>query len=439
MKTFLFFLSLSFPLFSQVPENLRIRGSLRKLPLSLLVNPLFQVEKKRETTFYSHPIPMKNPSFYPAREENGWWEVKTKTRTIGLGLRIPIEMKPGLAIYKGSSQTSVRRVQDRGPANTPYIFPTKLDQASDWQTGDSSDSESYGGIVARMSFKIEGLPAVTAVVGIQNSFRLTMRKLEDRKVELVISEEKLTERVLKTSLEIVKLSFARMKNRKLSFRFIMDPELLSHQVLFQKALQGDLTKLQSTLESSHQKLSWIADQKKITLGVSLVRKDSWSWTDLSYPGSEDSIFMRSKKSKGKLSLNRSWVDYVLLEEKGITLHWTHQMKKMTQGRFRKFFLKSLVQLGISSDRLNMASGMNFGKVLTEISLHVGRDELLSLPEYKGKDWKAIRKKIAITLMNNPKTLPVLFPGKETRVKFWSDTLQSFEGNFSLGSKRPEAQ
>lgn len=439
MKTFIFLFAFAFSSFAQVPEDLRLRGSMRKLPLSLSVNPQFQFQKKKTKTLYSFPVRMENPSLSPARDENGWWEIKSKTKTKGIGFKIPVEMKPGLAIYKGSSQTSIRHVQNRAPAGDNYIFPSELGQVAGWQNGDSGNSESYGGIIARMSFRINGFPSVTASVGIQNSFRLTLRKLEDRKVELLISEEKLSERVIKTSLEIVKLSFAHMKNKKLSFRFIMDPKLLSHQKLYQSALKGDLTKLQSALESSRQNVSWIATEKKISVGHSLVRKEIWSWTNLYFTGTQDLIYMRTKTSKGKLSLNRSWVDYILIDDKGITLHWTHQMKKMNEGRFRQFFLKPLNEMGIFTGQLHSTTGVKFGKVLTEISVYFERDELESLPEFQGKSWKTIRRKIGMTLLNNPHRLPILFPGKDVRVKFWSDTLQSFEGNFSLGSALPAVQ
>jgi len=433
MKTFLIPLFLSLSTFAQVPEDLRIHGSMRKLPLSLSVNPQFQLMKTKEKTYFSFPVKMEHPSLIPAREEDGWWEVKAESKTKGMGFRLSGEWRPGLAIYKGSSQSSVRRVRSRTPAGQNYIFPSELGQVASWQDGDTGDSESYGGIIARMSFRVEGLPSVSAVVGIQNSFRITLKKLEERKVELIISEEKLTERMIKTGLEVVKLSFARMKNRKLSFRFIMDPRILSHQKLFQSALKGDLAKLQSSLDSTNQTVAWLATEKKISVGHSLIRKETWTWSDLDFSGSRDSIYMRTKTSKGKLGLNRSWKDFVLLEDKGITLHWTHQMKKMNAERFRLFFLAPLEKMGIYVGQLYPTKDVKFGKVMTEISLFIGRDELESLPEFRGRKWSEIRRKIGISFLNEPEKLPSRFPDKEVRIKFWSDKLQSFEGSFSLAS------
>lgn len=433
MKKFLILLALSFTALAQVPDDLRIRGSLRKLPLSLSINPDLQYEKSKERTLYSYPVKMVTPSLLPASHGNGWWEVRKKTKTQGIGFRIPVEMKPGLAIFKGSSQTSVRRVLTRAPAADESIFPVELGQVASWETGDSGESESFGGIIARMSFRISGLPSVTAVVGIQNSFRLTLRKLGERKAELLVAEEKLSERTIRTSVEVARLSLTRMKNRKISFRFVMDPKSLAHQKLFQSALKGDLLKLQSELESSRQSLNWVATQKKISVGVPVVRKESWTWTDLHYAGTKDSLYVRAKSSKGKIGLKRSRVEYALLEETGMTLHWTHEMKKMTEVRFMKFFLRPLVQLGINPESMIPPRGMKFGKVITEISVHIAREE------FRQENWHKIRRQMAVGLLNDPSKIQKLFPGKRVRVKFWSDRLQSFEGDFNPASGLPEAR
>lgn len=435
-------------------------------------SPNVQFSFSKTTINYVTPVSFQEFSLDEVAQGQPWIEYKTKKIETGLGIGYQTGFKLGITPYRGSNQSTVS-FKTSTVKNLKSGIPGSLEQMEQWSVHDSGHYQTYGGIAVRASFAVSGVRIVSGSIGIQNNFILGLKKLDQDRIHLSISEEDLKIRSLKFGPAPINASVTFIKGHLFSSVFELRLSDPAHHQLYQEALKGNIVELQNKLSSHSQRIVWSGRDRRFYIGIPQIAGQQKNWMDFKYGTEGEGLYIRQKKTKGMLTTFRDHKTYVHHDKKGIIVLWTSQMKKVSYSALYQKFLYRAELLKLKGfETLPPAPAQKLGTMITHMGIGFSRVELSQLQESDlalaklymtqtcqlqrlacqqpnilnglfqtlswnlKRPWLEGKRDLGISLSSNPALIQSLIKAKgwhkEAYVKFLSQRFQSFEGMTPVG-------
>lgn len=421
---------------------------------------------------YSQPVVLNRFNFYPIQKELGWIEVKRLRAEFGLGLKALLKstFSLGLVPYKGAMQTIIRYKYAKEEKSLPFTMPKKLIELEKWNVEDSGLFQTYGGISLFAGINLTVAEVASASLGIQNQFIVEMKKTSADSVKLVITEEDLKRRQMAIGPLVARADFANFEGKRFSVEFNLDLKNPEHHELFDKAISGEVSFVQSRLSSKKQKLTWNGKDSHFYIGIPAVIgkvKDRGHY-DLDEDGVETKLDFTGSRNKGFLTPLRNLQDFVYQTDEGLVVIWSSEMNKTDEEIVDDRFLSKGRIIGAKGFNRTPPDNTKFGSVVSQIGIQLSKKELLSIGEEKQEEieehlrvkceqeklscrkeknlkkimgkllellkqpWEKMRGEIGLLFVKEPAVIHSLIQTmklkKEVYFKFLSEKYQSLEGS-----------
>lgn len=235
----------------------------------LVFAPGIQIGFDKNFVQYSLPQMASEFTLIPPIESSGWMEFKRKHYDYGVGL-VSIMKKTfrlGLAPYKGARMSMRRLKVNKNWLTTDDIrLPKKLAEMDSWSVGDEGSYQTYGGIQIYAGIDIGPVNPVSATIGWQNQFIVSVQRTSQG-LTLSVKEEKLGRKSVFFGLDPVNVTVTDFNGKQLLADFKLDFKDPHHHELYEAALRGEFTKLQDFLAPEKKNLSWRGQDVSFYWGI----------------------------------------------------------------------------------------------------------------------------------------------------------------------------
>lgn len=418
---------------------------------------------------YFFPNELESFNLMDPQEGQPVLEYKAKKWKFGAGPRIVWPVKIGLLFYKGAIQASVRK-KFSVEADGPTKIPMALDELEQWEVGDSSEHQTYGGISVQASIPLGEVISISGTVDIFSKFSVGFKKMDDSKILLSVVEEFGRDRILKLGASALNGSVNFFKAKLFYSVFELDLKNHEHHELFKMALQGRIDELQSNLPHHSQTVSWHGRAKRLKIGLNPIAVRSVEWIERQNENGAGE-FIKEKLSKGKLLKFWRLTDRVYYDDNGVEITWSSAFHKAKLKKLKQFIRLGRI-LGLKGFDQNWNYSRSIGSIITTMDLSIPRsffetvrdndlseaDKILeslcerealicqrqvyrknlwhTLTTYVSGPWKSNKRRMGHFLQSHPEIIFSLVVGlkldQEIYVKFLSTRFQSLEGKLLMG-------
>lgn len=458
------------PLYVDLDGNLSL---ISKNPdASMSIGPLGHAAYKKSTSNFIRPVQRNEFSFSEQKDGLGWIEVKRKRWEAGFGIGAALAsnfIAVGLAPYKGARQVMIRQKKTQNEITPSPKLPDEMEEVKSWSVGDRGSFQRYGGVEIYAGAKYMFVNILTVGVTIQNLFSVVVKKISDKKIELMVSEENLNKRRLQTGVAVANAKIHFFNGKRLTTSFTLDLDDPSHHELYRLALKGKLHKLQEKLPEEAQKMEWKGSERIGYVGIpGLAGKHTQrSEYEMDYDGEVDVLDMKSRRSSGWLIPLRNHNRLVYQTDTAIILFWFSEMNKANEDVLsRKFLIPGKIMGAKGFDSI-IPAGTKIGSTLSQMGMSFTREELeavtpemlkeiltnfktrcetmnldcarekhfnqiaKSLKSYMHKKWEDIRDNLGFLMIDEPALIhsyiKTIKSKKKVYFKFLNEKFQSMEG------------
>ncbi|MCM2348411.1 MAG: hypothetical protein NDI69_00230 [Bacteriovoracaceae bacterium] len=438
---------------------------------NISINATIQSTYRRSTIAYTTPVTLNDFNLYEAYRGLGWLEIKRSQVEFGAGLAALMKntVTLGLIPYRGSIQTAIRYKESLDEKLPSFKLPKKFDELKKWREGDSGTFQTYGGIQAYVGFATGLINVATASMGIQNQFIVELKKLSQNMVTLSISEENLKRGQLLLGPFFAYGTMADFSGKRFGIEFLLNLQDSTHFELYEEALKGNVSMLQTTLSTTEQKLSWKGTDRAFYYGIPMVagRTRMAGSYEMVEDELETQLDISGQQNDGLLRRLRNTYQYVYQTGQSMVLLWASEVNKVTKKEFEKNFFSKGRIMGVRSFDRTFAGNIAFGSVISQMGLSFSKEEtelmrrmdlnmikklmkkrcieerlscrnevklraiMIRLSESLHMPWKEFRANVGKLMVKEPALIYAVVHGlglkKEVYFKFLSEKFQSLEG------------
>ncbi len=441
----------------------------------LSFSPALQTGLNRAVIQYSQPVVLNRFNFYPIQKELGWIEVKRIRVELGMGLTALMKSTFSLGVvpYKGAMQTIIRYKNSKEDKSLAFSMPKKLAELERWNLEDSGLFQTYGGISLFAGVNMSVAEIASASIGIQNQFIVEMKKTSIDTIKLVITEEDLKRRQIAIGPILARADFANFQGNRFSVEFNLNLKNTQHHELFKRALNGEISFVQSRLPSRNQKLTWNGKDSHFYIGIPSIIgkiKDRGHY-DLNEDGQETKLDFTGSRNKGFFTPLRNLQDFVYQTDEGMVVIWSSEMNRTNEDVVDERFISKGRIIGVKGFNRRAPEDTKFGSVVSQIGIHFSKKEITSLEDHQLLDleehlknrceleklscrkdknlkkvmaklnelikqpWDKMRGEMGLLFVKEPAVIHSLIKTlqlkKEVYFKFLSEKFQSLEGSSSV--------
>jgi hypothetical protein len=350
----------------------------------LSFSPALQTGLNRAVIQYSQPVVLNRFNFYPIQKELGWIEVKRIRVELGMGLTALMKSTFSLGVvpYKGAMQTIIRYKSSKEEKSLAFSMPKNLSELESWNLEDSGLFQTYGGVSLFAGVNLSVAEIASASLGIQNQFIVEMKKTSKDTIKLVITEEDLKRRQIAIGPIIARADFAKFEGNRFSVEFNLNLKNSEHHKLFKKALNGEISYVQSRLPSRNQKLTWNGKDSHFYFGIPSVIgkiKDRGHY-ELNEDGQETTLDFTGSRNKGFFTPLRNLQDFVYQTDEGMVVVWSSEMNRTNEDVVDERFISKGRIIGVKGFNRRAPKDTKFGSVVSQIGIHFSKKEITSLED-----------------------------------------------------------
>lgn len=412
------------------------------------LNAVIAFGQKKKQRHYLAPIEGTSFDLRAPERAAEWLQFDLERHQRGVGVRLRHGVSLGLVVHRGA-QLSATRTRASTQKLPKAQFPKNLHLLNDWRSGDELTYQLSGGIRLFVGLNLAAELGVFGTIGVQNTFIMSLKKIDEKRVVLRLAEEDYRHRALSFEWGPVEVERRWPKGKILKLEFLLSLDESFHEDLYQRLIKGKVDELQKAYPELVRQVAWSGTEDELSFGWKQLAQQSRTQANYSYNSGEEEAYVRQSIVRGLLVKKRDDRDFVFADESGLYLFWTSDHRAADKKSMQRRFFSTARALGLHAVLPPTERGFHYGHIVSEIGVALTRERVEEMLHAKGtrgllgakvrglltSNWRKGRMALGKRLLKSPSLIPRLFKDQARPLKgrylLLSSSFQSLVGELEM--------